>query len=66
MAIETVERFVTMGREFRTYKAAFDFRFDRVGEFLDPALSTWGPGAKLKLVQYLVDNRDKVRELLDF
>lgn len=66
MTILTEERYITQGREFRTFQAAVDFRVDQVGEFLDPALGIWTPGEKLKLVQFLVDNRGSVRALLDF
>lgn len=66
MTIEKVDRFVTFGREFKDHRAAVGYRVDRVGEFLDPALALWSPGEKLKLVQFLVDNRSNIRVLLDF
>lgn len=66
MTIEAVERFVTLGREFRSHQEAVSFRVDHLAEFLDPALGIWTPGEKLKLVQFLVDNRGSVRALLDF
>lgn len=64
--ITEVTRYVTLGREFKSMEHAELFRYDRIGELMDAAMPAWGPGAKLRLIDYMVENRDKLRELLNY
>lgn len=64
--IEEIVKYRTMGKVFNSMQEAKSYRFDRVGEFLNPAFGLFTPGEKLKLVRFLVDNRAHIITLLDY
>jgi hypothetical protein len=66
MSIEEVTRYLTMGKEFDSLEKAKQFRYDRVGEFMDKAPVLLGPGDRIKIADYITKNRKELCKLLEY
>lgn len=66
-AIETVERYVMDGKEFRSVRAAIENRENQIGAMIDAAdIQTLSPRQRLDLLEWMVANRCRLSHLLDF
>lgn len=66
--IKRVEMFETLGKRFDTLQKAIDHREGLVDEFLRtcPGFADVPSKQRIAFVQHVLDNRDKLRGLLDF
>lgn len=66
--IERIEKFVTDGKEFSSLQKAIDYREGLVDAFIRKLAGFWIIPAndRIAFIQAILDNRDKVRALLDF
>lgn len=58
--------YVTRGRTFDSQEKALAHRADLIGEFMDKCPVMLGPGERIKINAFMVENRDALRALLDY
>lgn len=64
MMIDEITLYKTRGKTFDTIEKAQAYRADLIGEFFDKAPVLLGPGDRLKLNAYIIENRAELAELL--
>jgi len=65
--ITTKTIYMTKGKEFDSYKKAVTYREDLLGYFIDKGLGFQvGPKEKLKFLDYMLVNKEKLIDLLSF
>lgn len=57
---------MTGGLQFDSLEKAERYRADRLGEVMDNAPLLLSPGERIKLNDYMVENRAALRKLLDW
>jgi hypothetical protein len=66
--IERVERFVTLGQEFKTVEKAIEYREGLIEKFLRqlPGFDSIRAKDRIAFVQSIIDGRKEFRKLLDY
>lgn len=66
--IERVERFVTLGQEFKTAEKAIEYREGLIEQFLRklPGFDSIRAKDRIAFVQGIIDGRKEFRKLLDY
>ncbi len=68
-AVKIVERYTIDGAEFKTFEAAIESREEKIEAFVRPMLRAMMPAKaanEIAAVQWILDNRAKLRGLLDY
>lgn len=66
MAIEEITKYRVGSTEFTSRESAEQFQYDMVGSFMDKAPLLLHPGDRIKLVNFITQNRKALRNLLDY
>lgn len=66
--IERVERFVTLGQEFKTAEKAIEYREGLIEEFFRklPGFDSIRAKDRIAFIQSIIDQRHNLKKLLDY
>lgn len=66
MTISEKTVYVTCGKQFDSQEKAVEYRADLLGEFMDKAPILLTPRDRIKLNDFIVENRETLRNLLEY